>query len=378
MLAPPRSPVSLDRPRPAARRIAVVGTGIAGSSCARRLAQAGHDVHVFDKSRGVGGRLSTRRETWQDQDGVERAAPFDHGAPGFTAQSDAFRRFTAQAVHDCWLARWTPIVAPGSVDHGAPASLWVPVPDMPSLCRHLLERLPVALSRPVGALHREAGGWRLASTEGETIGAGFDQVVLAMPPAQAAVLLEPHQPAWADQARRVPMQPCWTLMGVARMSDGPPCWEAARPPDGPLAWIARNETRPWRERPAQDVYWVAQASVEWSSEHLEATAERVQRTLQQALAHWLGSPPRWRHARVHRWRYATPIPSGRPCAGRGWWDPGMGLGCCGDFLGGGGVEGAWLSAQALADLIDTAVPAGAPTDPEGADPVLQDRPATVP
>lgn len=41
--------------------IAVIGAGLAGLSCAQALLQAGHAVHVFDKSRGPSGRMSTRR-----------------------------------------------------------------------------------------------------------------------------------------------------------------------------------------------------------------------------------------------------------------------------------------------------------------------------
>jgi renalase len=41
--------------------IAVIGAGVAGLTCARKLHQAGRRVVVIDKSRGLGGRLATRR-----------------------------------------------------------------------------------------------------------------------------------------------------------------------------------------------------------------------------------------------------------------------------------------------------------------------------
>ena len=41
--------------------IAVVGAGMAGLAAARALHDGGHRVVVFEKSRGVGGRMSTRR-----------------------------------------------------------------------------------------------------------------------------------------------------------------------------------------------------------------------------------------------------------------------------------------------------------------------------
>ena len=42
-------------------RVAVVGAGISGLICARTLLDHGLAVTVFEKSRGVGGRMATRR-----------------------------------------------------------------------------------------------------------------------------------------------------------------------------------------------------------------------------------------------------------------------------------------------------------------------------
>ena len=42
------------------QHIAIIGVGMAGVTCARTLRQAGHNVTLFEKSRGLGGRMSTR------------------------------------------------------------------------------------------------------------------------------------------------------------------------------------------------------------------------------------------------------------------------------------------------------------------------------
>ncbi len=59
-------------------KVAVIGAGISGLMCARTLADHGCDVSVFEKSRGVSGRMSTRR--------VDDSLSFDHGAQYFTAR----------------------------------------------------------------------------------------------------------------------------------------------------------------------------------------------------------------------------------------------------------------------------------------------------
>jgi hypothetical protein len=96
---------------------------------------------------------------------------------------------------------------------------------------------------------------------------------------------------------------------------------------------------------------VVHARAGWSRQHLDQPADWVQGVLQAALQDWLGEPVDWLHVVAHRWRYAMPQATAVALAGQGWWDGRLGLGACGDFLGGMGVEGAWLSAQALIDAM---------------------------
>lgn len=349
-----------------AQNIAVIGAGIAGAACARALTLAGHSVNVFDKSRGPGGRLATRRFEWLDPQGQACTTRLDHGAVGITARSALFQNFIDQARQAGWLAEWVPTLPAGSLPLGAGGRLHVPVPDMPALCRHLLEGSATTWSFAVDSLHRSTLGWQLHAM-GARPSAAFDAVVLALPPAQAAPLLYQHRSDWARHATVAPMQPCWTLMGVARVpAENPESglgWDLARPPSGPLDWVLRNDARPGRERVPGQAHWVAHARAGWSRRHLEQPAEWVRQQMQAAMAETLGRDVDWHHCAVHRWRFALPqahrVGPSESC----WWDATQGLGVCGDFLGGAGVEGAWLSGQSLsAALLSRASgAAGAPT-----------------
>ncbi len=330
-------------------RAAVVGAGLSGAACARFLADAGYAVQLFDKSRGVSGRLATRRATWLDEQGREQPARFDHGAPGFGARDPGFLRFVEQAQRDGLVARWTPRVAPGGYTPLDAPALWVPQPEMPALCRALAAGLVLHTGCTVDALRRSGDAWRLES-DGAVVAEAFDRVVVAVPPAQAAPLLRAHRADWAQRAQQMPMLPGWVLMGVSDADPAFDGWDLAWPSDGPLAEIVRNDAKPGRERRPGVAHWVLHASAGWSQTHLEATPAEVQAALQQAFAAWLGRTPAWRHAAVHRWRYAT-APRGAAVPGRCWWDAAAGLGVCGDALGGSGVEGAWCSGRALAAAI---------------------------
>ncbi len=334
--------------------VAVVGAGMSGSACAQALVQAGHAVQVFDKSRGPGGRMATRALHWTDNCGVAQLCRVDHGVPGFAVSHPAFRSFVRSAGLAGQLLPWCPVVDPAGWPLDEIGLRYVPVPDMPQLCRHLLHGTTPHWHQPVQALQRTAQGWQLLIDD-HLHPACFDAVMLALPPAQAAGLLATHQREWAQRASLALMQPCWTLMGAAVSTEvSAATWQVARPTRGPLAWLSRADGRPGRPGVAQQQRWVAHARPAWSRAHLEEPPAWVQAQLQAAVADWLGHPVAWQCAVVHRWRYAMPCAVAAPQTSQCWWNATSGLGVCGDFLGGqgaNGVEGAWLSGRLLAERL---------------------------
>ena len=329
------------------RRIAVIGTGIAGAACAASLQQAGEQVSLFDKSRGAGGRMATRRAEWTDGAGRPQTAEFDHGTPWFTARHPRFVAALARAERAGAVRAWRPQVhAAWPAQTSRPG--FVATPGMPALCRHLLGDLPVHTGQAVQRLQRNTAGWQLVLEDGVPAGP-FDQVMLALPPAQAAVLLAGHQDGWADALAAQRMHACWTLMAVTDDADWP--WDAADIDRGPLALVLRNDRKPGRQARLGQASWVAHATPAWSAAHLEAAPADVAQALAAALAALLPAGPlRWHHRAVHRWRYAMPAeasPLGLECL----FDGEVGLGVCGDYFGAGGVEAAWRSGDELADTV---------------------------
>lgn len=356
------TPVIHPTPSPS---VAIIGAGLSGALCAQQLSQAGWRVEVFDKSRGVGGRMATRRVGFMGPDGVDQVALFDHGAPAFDWPESS-------PVGKSWLhhARAAGVIAPWvtSVPSDEPAGsmAWVPTPDMPALCRWLLQGQVVKTLCTIDGLQRSGRGWSLTPS-GQTAGEGFDAMVVAIPPAQAALLLSPHRSDWAQQAQHQSMSPCWTLMAVSDAPEGPegnrpgqapmaaspyphPFASAAASSQSPLAMVIRQDTKPGRSGlPRGMASWVAHASQSWTQAHLEEAPEAILPLLQAALQEALGAELRWHHAAVHRWRYAQF--EGAAQATQCLWDQDLALGVCGDAWGGGGVWGASESALALCAMM---------------------------
>jgi len=308
------------------QNIAVIGAGMAGLTAATALKAAGHDVTVFDKARGPGGRMSTRRHETS-------AGPlaFDHGAPAFTALG---ADFLAQV--EAWILAG--LVEPW---RAGGEGLYVGVPGMNAPLKVMAAELVTRWSVTVTGLTPVGSGWRLAGAEG----AGpFDAIILAIPAEQASGLLDAVDADLAARARACVSTPCWSLMLAF---DGPvESAGAVVLGEGGAAWAGRQNSKPGRPGPEA---WVIQASPAWSSAHLERAADQVAGLMLDQFQTAVGAPlPGVVSSVAHRWRYARAGASeGAPAV----WVPELGLGLCGDWLGGSSVEGAWRSGRAVSELL---------------------------
>lgn len=289
----------------------VVGAGLCGLAVAAGLAESGVPVTVLDKSRGLGGRLATRRaDRWQ----------FDHGAQYLRPKS---------AVFAAWLD------GIGAVDWSAVPGARVGAPGMSGLVKPLTEGLDVRSGQQVAGLARSDGLWVACGADGAVL-ARAPRVVLALPAPQAAALL-PGDPLGA-QAGAVAMAPCWTLMAAFDVRPDLP--DAVRDGDAALGWIARDGGKPGRAGET----WVAQASADWTRANLDLSREAATAALLDLLRQSAGGRlPGVLHADAHRWLFAqAAAPLGQRCLA----DPARGLVIAGDWCLGPRAEDAFHSAQA--------------------------------
>ncbi len=312
--------------------VAVIGAGISGLHCSTLLHGAGASVVVFDKARGPGGRMSTRR--------MEQGR-FDHGAQFFTARSDAFQdtvaRWHVAEVVAPWAGRfgtWSPT---GWLRHEPEATRWVGLPRMSAIARHLAAGLDVRYATRIIRLARTSRGWALYAEDGRSHGP-FDLVLASCPGPQARALLPEPSPTH-EAAAAVGYHPCWAGMATFDGSLDVPFdgFELEHPM---LRWLGRDSSKPGRESGER---WIVHATPHWSAEHLEDEAQAIERSMSEGLAAIVGRRPAT--ITVHRWRYGRTIPgTGEPHV----LDLEHGLGLCGDGLTRPRVEDAWRSGDGLA------------------------------
>ncbi|MDX1634366.1 MAG: FAD-dependent oxidoreductase [Marinobacter sp.] len=325
--------------RPNVRRAAIIGSGLSGLTAAHRLQAKGVTVTLFEKSRGPGGRLASKRLP----DGS-----VDIGAQYFTIRNPAFRTFLNRyAGPDCyqpWQADLRYQKQSGKWEGFLPDQRYVGVPRMTAISRRLSEGLTLHKQVRIGQLARASDGhWQLVDTDGQRFGA-FDAVIITTPPAQARDLLEasdlePLVHTFEEDIGR--MQACWTL--VARFEPGLGLdYQGLQPRSDILQWAGNNSSKPGREDSGE--WWVLHGRPDWSDEHRDAEPAFIESELLRVFTQATGVERKPEQTLTHRWLYARSSAKAGP--GHLWFDE-QRVALIGDWLVGGRVEGAFDSAESL-------------------------------
>lgn len=321
-------------------RIAIIGAGISGLTLAHYLG-AHASVQLFEKARGVGGRMSTRY-----------ADPFyfDHGTQFFTARSKPFQQFIAPMIESGLIAEWKGKVITVQEDRSIKDRLWfephyVATPNMNNLCKHLATGHGITLGREVAPLATKAtDGWHLFDKDDAPLGV-FDWVISTAPPAQTARLFA-HVGGTPQVFPNVALLGCYTLMiGFNRPWDKP--WMAAKLHASPLEWIAANSTKPGRNRAVTCL--VAHSSNSWAEAHIDDAMEEAEPFLRREFEAISGiNTTQADYFACHRWRYALAEKPGELAP---YCDAALGLASVGDWCSASRIEDAWTNATALASTL---------------------------
>ena len=328
-------------------QVAVIGAGISGLIAARTLQDHGISVTVFDKGRGVGGRMSARR--------AEAGSSFDHGAQYFTARDPLFSRYVDSWIDQGLVAKWPNqrlgndqkivVIENGSIQSESRSQdRFVAVPKMNSICKHLACDLTVHTKTRIGKMTAVDNGVVLLDQDGGELGK-FDRVIVSAPAAQAAELLVDF-PKLTKPIAAIQMQPCWAAM-VSFEKPITDQWVGAFLHDSFLSWAARNNTKPGRDRDQEHI--VIHANPQWTAERWEDDVDQVAQMMLQEFWRVTGvEPVNSSHLQAHRWKYA--IAEDSPGSGCFADDSAVAI-ACGDWANGSRVEGAFLSGMAAAGRI---------------------------
>ena len=322
---------------------AVIGGGLAGISVAYSLKKAGHQCVVFEKSRGRGGRLSTRRlDGWQ----------VDHGTQYFTARTSTFRAEVEHWQQLGWVSEWP--VQPWKLDRETftPSPddqiRYLGVPTMNAMVHGMSIGMEFYADTRIDRLEKQGQQWRLWDGQGEHYGL-YDAVILTAPLAQSLALLPAGAKAEAT-LKGASMTPTWAFaLALTEPTDIEA--DALFSSDGIVNWACRDSSKPGR--PNQFETWLVHFSPAWTANHLNASEDLLHQQVVHLLERLSGKDIKIHEYFKHRWLHARSSSHDRTIPQ---WDNDQKIGLAGDWTLGSRLEDAWLSAQKLCEemLVDFA------------------------
>lgn len=331
-------------------KIAVIGAGISGLAAGRELASAGHEVVVFEKSKGYGGRLATRYA------GNDKTRKLDHGVPFFTAKTPEFNQFVTELKEKNILTTWDGTFAErdvegniSTIEHDSP--YYIATNGMNTIGKYIGRNLDIRLDEKVGGLthigenRRKKRSWMLNFPTARTESA--DAVIISTPARQAYAVLnttidEIETLKLVREIDEVDYESQFTLMLGFEDADLPE-WNALECEDDIISWISNESTK--RDGDAKNL--VIHTTSDFAKANIDTDRETVQEIILDRLTNILGgwvALPEW--SQLHFWRYSqavNPLPHDFMEI-RGNDTP---LALVGSYMNGNNVESAYLSGLRL-------------------------------
>jgi len=329
-------------------KVAIIGAGVSGLTAAQHLTTRGFKVEVFEKSRGLGGRLATKRLDW---------AHMDTGAQYFTARDPRFvqavKNWQQAGVVEPWPFTPYSISADGALLPSPDQTLrYVGVPGMNNLAHALADNLTVHRNQCISQLVRNKGRWKLVSDSGDQF-TDYDWVIVSAPAEQSRVLLNGHTPI-AEQISSELLEPCLALV-IATTGPVPKAVQGIFG-DSTVGWVSRLSAKPQRTKDvAYDDLWLLHFSSQWSADYDPIAAEDIVPTGLEWLQHAIDTLPNQNQQKPlklvnhcqHYWRFARMAKNAQQPPTL--IDRTNHLAAIGDWSHGGRIEGAYLSALHLVD-----------------------------
>lgn len=221
----------------------VIGAGIAGLLAARELSDKhGWRVAVLDKSRGVGGRMATRREG---------DASYDHGAQFFTAREPRFKEWVDRWVAAGLVETWFDQMASGD----EPLIRFAAKPSMTAIAKHLVTGLELHREAKVLSAQRESGEWKLNTETGAVFRA--PRLLINAPVPQALEILAGVRLPSKDEEflRSIRYAKCIAAMVELKSPSAIPSPGRIKfANQEPIAWIGDNQQKGISKKPAVTIH----------------------------------------------------------------------------------------------------------------------------
>jgi predicted NAD/FAD-dependent oxidoreductase len=336
-------------------KIAIVGAGFTGCLLAKFLGSHKFEVSVFEKSRGCGGRASTKQTTW---------GQFDLGATIVPAQKSSFVEFMQGLSDSDIVAKWPEnvfLLQPNTDNNHlleryiSDRQYYVFTHKMNAACRHWIKNAKLHINSLISQVRYFKGkGWQLKIND-IWQSEYFDKVVLTAPWPQSKILIEKSKISIPVSDLTQSWTSCWSVaLKLEQLVEYGV--DLVYLKDQAIQTLVRDSNKPLRPQVAtlqtesKSEIWVAQLANKHSDDLGEFGKEEATSIAIKGLCELFNIPEKSvSNHYAHYWKYARPSPSQSSLGMLS--QPMEGFYTAGDWSYGASIESSYEAALRLSQTI---------------------------
>ena len=317
--------------------IAIIGTGFSAATLSYFIKK---DLDFYEKSRGAGGRCSTRR--------VEDVGLFDHGLQYIKNPNPEFK----EILSDCsiWQGNFK-IFENNQLKNDADKERIIHENGNNLLVKNLFKNKNIFVNKELKSIEKKSDHLQL--TFKDETQEQYKTVVITAPFQQAYNLTKQFTENFFSNFN-FSMQPNLTVMVAFNKSLKLDLSAITFENDDVLGFAANENTKKKNLINKDLELWTIQSSLKYAVKNIKEYRNNKQFLIDEILKNFSNklkiniSKEQIHYSDIHGWLYAYNLnTSSSNC----YWDSHLRLGICGDWFSGGNAENAFFNAKKLANLI---------------------------
>ena len=319
------------------KNIAIFGTGFSAATLGYFLK---NDLDFYEKSRGVGGRCSTRR--------VDNVGLFDHGLQYVKSENNEFKKFLSD--YTIWQGNFK-IFKNDQLKDDSNKERIINENGNNLLVKNLFKNKRVFVNKELKSLEKKNDCFQLNFKDSTQ--ENYKTVIITAPYQQAYNLTKQFTENYFSKLN-FSMQPNLTLMVAFNKSLKLNLSAISFEDDDVLGFVANENTKKKVLINKDLELWTIQSSLKYAIKNIyeyrnnkESLADEMLKNLSVKLKIDI-KKDYIQYSDIHGWRYAY---GNKLDDANCYWNEDLRLGICGDWFSGGNAESAFINAKKLANLI---------------------------
>ena len=318
----------------------VIGSGISGATIANLLNKK-HNVDLYDKARGLGGRSSFKR--------LDKIRGFDHGTQYFSPKTPEFKRFTKKLIEKKILKIWEgnhKFLSDKKKENKKHVKV-IGRKGNNDISKYLLKNVRCYFQSELKKINFKNRKWNLIFNDGEI--RNYENLILTCPFPQLKKLSKKYiKNSFIKE--KIKMDANITiLIEIKKTNLG---YSSFLFNDRILGWAGYENSKK-RFKSKTDL-WTLQSTFNWANKKINQN-KVLKKTNAKILIDKFFKLTGIKRTKVlfslnHGWKYSS---NSKPLKLKSYWNSRLNLGVCADWFNGPRFESGWISANDLYKKINS-------------------------